>query len=217
MFKTLVKFIFKKNLIMSKVNKDLIFLNQNSKLTPKVSRENTRISTSKSTRLDQKEWKQNLLGNPNVDRLVQDFRVKPSLANLQNDLKKEFEDFLSLSVNDSIQKFKPTNTDNQDSDSFFLTQIESPSKIEFPNYEQNVTIEKTNDKPKTPNENKKNFQIALIPTHKETKRYNSLIQLKNIIQDLKVNDLPEFQAEFHQLCQFDDDSKFLKNLKIVKF
>lgn len=201
---------------MSKVNKDLVFLNKNSKLTPKVSRENTRILTRNSPNLDKKEWKQNLLGNPNVDRLLQDVCVRPSIASLQNDLKKEFEDFLSLSVKDSIQKFKPNNDDNQDS-SFFLTQIESPSKIEFPKYEQNVNINKTNEKPKTPVENKKNYQIALISTHKETRKYKSLLQLKNVIQDLKVNDLPDFQDEFHQLCQFDDDAKFLNNLNIVKF
>ena len=57
------------------------------------------------------------------------------------------------------------------------------------------------------------MEIALIQDDldKQSKEHTSLSQLKQVIQNLKTANLPKFQTEFHQLCQFDDDPKILKD------
>ncbi|CAF0959675.1 unnamed protein product [Brachionus calyciflorus] len=205
---------------MSKVNQhDLVFLNQNLK----ISTNSKKINSNKNINLLEKRNRKFHIseklhhGNPNIDVLLKDIRVQPSLTDLQNDLKKEFNDFISSSINDSIKKFKTTDNLDTDENSFFLTQIGNPSRIEFENYDHHTTTTSLIERVKTPSKDvlkNRKLEIALIPDEKESKKFASLVQLKEVIQNLKTTNLPKFQSEFHQLCQFEDDDNFFKKLNI---
>jgi hypothetical protein len=79
---------------------------------------------------------------------------------------------------------------------------------------------KSTPRNKTPNKScieseKSNLQLALLTNYEdEDSELNgdksSLIKLKKIVDTIKRVDLPSFQPEFHQICQYANDSDVLQ-------
>lgn len=170
--------------------------------------------------------------NPNVESLLQDVRSENlSLNKLQENLKNEFSSFIDRSVNNSIQKIKNVKSPSVDDigetrdegKKFFLTENYDPderlneSRLIKSSRPQTTTAK--NSEPKaTADANQ--MQLALVEDGQDenaSENKQSLIKLKKMIDDIKRVDLPKFQTELHQVCQYGNDPDLLKFYQEVKF
>lgn len=170
--------------------------------------------------------------NPNVENLIKDLKEK-SNDTLKDALKKEFNLFIDQSVNKSSQSLKYYSNSEQKkltSNPTFLTQdIDEEVKYENDTSNQDLSQPKLSnnlaneleilaidDKSKQKNIEQvnalENSQIAIIETEENSLNLanSSLIKLKKMLESIKRIDLPKFQNELHQVCQYGTDPQLLK-------
>ena len=179
--------------------------------------------------------------NPNIGNLLKEIGSKSNINQLQDELKKEFDKFLSFSIENSKSSLRNTlikeynlnqegpNIENRNECIFITQENTDDDEIKLltkRNSEVGETLKheiekwiperKNNQLKKTATynthlKNDKNMQIALAENKQELILDNSsLIKLNKIIEGIKRVDLPKFQPELHQICQYATDSEILK-------
>ncbi len=169
--------------------------------------------------------------NPNVENLIKDLKEK-SNATLMNALKKDFNLFIDQKVSKSSQSLKIFSelTPNR---TFLTQQIdeETEKEHEISNNDNLLTLRKPSIKTnlcdeldiwsiendsKSKNIIKENSitnnQISIIDVEKNSLNLtnSSLIKLKTMLDSIKRIDLPKFQNELHQVCQYGTDPQLIK-------
>ena len=211
----------------------------------------TQLTNQKSSTFDVFNKRVYEIRNPVVNDLIKDVRTNSGINQLADDLKREFDMFLTTTLtttNESFKKFgKSEHLNNmKPTDSWtFLTQNEACEK---PNYleifnnesfseENNLHMAKR-DKFLTSRNSSKilsgktshnkisklqklsengntHLQVALV-TDKENEKNTSIIKLNKMLESIKRIDLPKFQPELHQICQYGSDAKLLDLYADVK-
>lgn len=230
------------------LQKDHTFINSNSKslftrLELNEKRKELEFQLENKPKFDIYNTKLYETQNPNIDYLLKDIGSQSKINQLQDQLKNEFDEFLSFSIENS--KFSVRNTlikdhmNHKDSNIEnrnewnFLTQetMDGDESMRFINQKSEThktlenKIEKLKPSDKNTEVNKINkqaiidcklknettMQIALTENNRDENLNNtSLIKLNKIIEGIKRIDLPKFQPELHQICQYVSDSEILK-------
>lgn len=224
---------FKKNLETNKAmsDKDLLFLKRNSTLM-NLNEKNEELEkilenyrylnsdTHTKHKFDNVKSKCVDKRNPNVENFLKDIR---NLNRLEDNLKNEFNDFLNEKINNStetIRKLSILEKKNDEeitvlpkikNDWNFLTQNENENdkkasdaiplpvtSVENTNETKTLSKPRTRRKDMTPLDHLDNFDKA------------TAIKLKKSLEHIKRIDLPKFQTEIHQICQYGDDPKLFK-------
>ena len=222
---------FESNKIMS--DKDLLFLKRNSTLM-NLNEKNEELEkilenyrylnsdTHTKHKFDNVKSKCVEKRNPNVENFLKDIR---NLNRLEDNLKNEFNDFLNEKIINSTETIrnlslseKQNNEETNNTvlpkiknDWSFLTQHENEDEkkatepIALPiNSIENTTETKTVSKPRTRRKD-------MTPLdHLESFDKTTAIKLKKSLEHIKRIDLPKFQREIHQICQYGDDPKLFK-------
>lgn len=174
--------------------------------------------------------------NPAIKSLIKDLDNNNSgLNQLQEDLKREFDMFLTASFKHTSESIKnmslSSETNKSPGNGIFLTEengddsegeiencdvafSELTDKLDFsskinvadncvqvvePNSMQLVKVVEPSDK-------SKDWQVALTDKEKN----DHVIKLNKIMESIKRVDLPKFQSELHQVCQYGSDAGLLQ-------
>lgn len=226
-------------LLNSIVDKQLLFLKNNSNLINKTEKhreiekvlEENRVQKSTEHKKSQfKNVKAKLIQdrNPNVKNFLKDINETTnsrsnselSLDKLQESLKKEFSSFLNTTVDNSLERVKkvnnrPTEKTAKGKQMIFITQQNDDSDQEIGDIlNSSSRANRNEDQPKEKSKiNESKMQIALIENDDEEKAaesQKSVIRLKKMIDAIKKIDLPKFQTELHQICQYGEDPQLFK-------
>lgn len=177
--------------------------------------------------------------NPNLKNFLKDVNEtnneNNSLDKLQNDLKKEFSTFLNTTVDNSLENVKSVNSSSPQNEvrkrsskdkRIFLTQHEDElidqeladlfNKPSGRKASSRLTTTKKEEKQISEKKqaDESNMQVALVETDDESKAViesqKAVIRLKKMIDSIKKIDLPKFQTELHQICQYGADPQLFK-------
>ncbi len=214
-----------KDLLFLKKNATLMNLNEKNEELEKIL-ENYRYLNSETHtkhKFDSVKSKCVDKRNPNVENFLKDIR---NLNRLEDNLKNEFSDFLNekiINSTETIRKFSSLEKQNENEttnttalpkikdDWKFLTQNENEDEKKASNQlvlplppADHTTDTKTVSKIRirrkdmTPMDHLENFDKT------------TAIKLKKSLEHIKRIELPKFQTEIHQICQYGDDPKLFK-------
>lgn len=164
-----------------------------------------------------------------------------TLDKLQDSLKKEFNSFLATTIDSSLQTVKNVKSAKKSTrthrDKIFLTQQDDEIDQELGDLVGNTTRNNSSrvinrdskmlgnrnselDKKSKMSESR--MQVVLVGGDgEEEKEVNesqkSVIRLKKMIDSIKKVDLPKFQTELHQICQYGADPQLFKFYPRVYF
>ncbi len=167
--------------------------------------------------------------NPAINNLTADVRKEPGLSQLQDELKKEFDMFLTTALTKTTESLRSISRPGSDllknNECVFLTQeneeiFDGPDE-ELENLEKSEQKKSKNIRLRKNNNNSypENSQIAIIekPSSNswqvavvDEEKSESVLKLKKILENIKKIDLPKFQPELHQICQYGSDVELLQ-------
>jgi hypothetical protein len=207
------------------LNNDLVFLNKNSTLTNYNTKQNEITKTNnqlKETKLLNDKKKQQIepklygIRNLNIDNLVRDIKSRSSVTSetLKEDLKNEFDHFITTKVQQSQQILKKqmnkkcllTELDNDDDDD-----DDDPAEEEEEEEEINLKLtEPKKENVKSLTQNNSSRALVLIAQDDNENSKSKTISLNKMMESLKRIDCPKFQPELLQVCQYGQNFELLK-------
>ena len=217
-----------KELIFLKKNSTLVNLNEKNEELEKIL-DNYRYINSEvyaKHKFDNVKSKCVDKRNPNVENFLKDIR---NLNRLEDNLKSEFSDFLNQKISTStetIRKLSFLENKNDQEETAQLPKIQTDWNFLTQNENEQGKREdalvlplgssenKTDAKTETKSKKKKKDMTSLDQLENFDK--TTAIKLKNSLEHIKRIQLPKFQTEIHQICQYGDDPKLFKLYPQVK-